>query len=135
MADTNADGRDELLIPSMSTPFALQVCQRHSGLLEPGHTLPGICTLQKEGQWDGTVPCTAAPFYFCPENPRTGLSVLGNAGPGQDISMRFNSTAAGTLDTIGEDNIFLTMEEAFRAYQADPGTTHVVAHKPADPTA
>jgi MFS superfamily sulfate permease-like transporter len=40
----------------------------------------------------------------------------------------------GTLDAIGEDNIFPTMEEAFRAYQADPGTTHVVVHKPADPT-
>jgi MFS superfamily sulfate permease-like transporter len=41
----------------------------------------------------------------------------------------------GTLNAIGEDNIFLTMEEAFRAYQADPDTTHVVARKPADPIA
>jgi MFS superfamily sulfate permease-like transporter len=39
----------------------------------------------------------------------------------------------GTLDAIGADNIFLTMVDAFRAYQADPGTTHVATHGPPDP--
>jgi MFS superfamily sulfate permease-like transporter len=33
----------------------------------------------------------------------------------------------GTLDAIGEDDIFPTLEDAFRAYQTDPGTAPVVA--------
>jgi MFS superfamily sulfate permease-like transporter len=40
----------------------------------------------------------------------------------------------GTLDTIGEDNIFPTMQEAFTAYQADPDAAHVAGHGPASPT-
>lgn len=117
VADTNADGRDELLIPSMGTPFALQVCQRHTGLLDPAYPVSGVCPTQKEGQWDGSVPCTHAPFYFCPENPRTGASVLGTAGPGQDISLRFNGTPAGTLDTVSPAAPFANLYQAALDFQ------------------
>jgi high affinity sulfate transporter 1 len=40
----------------------------------------------------------------------------------------------GTLDAIGQDNIFPTMEEAFRAYQADPDAAHAAGNGPAGPT-
>ena len=35
--------------------------------------------------------------------------------------------AYDTLDAIGEDNIFPTLDDAFRAYQTDPGTTRATA--------
>ncbi|MFG1622625.1 SulP family inorganic anion transporter [Kribbella sp. NPDC049227] len=38
-----------------------------------------------------------------------------------------------TLDEIGEDNVFPTLAEAFRAYRADPGTAPVATHTPAGP--
>ncbi|TCC63377.1 SulP family inorganic anion transporter [Kribbella pittospori] len=36
-----------------------------------------------------------------------------------DIQLLATLRAYGTLDTIGEDNVFPTLEDAFRAYQAD----------------
>ena len=39
----------------------------------------------------------------------------------------------GTLDAIGEDNIFPTLEDAFRAYHADPGAARVPADGPVIP--
>ncbi len=37
----------------------------------------------------------------------------------------------GTLDAIGEDNIYPTLEEAFSAYRADSGAAHVAGSSPA----
>ncbi len=37
----------------------------------------------------------------------------------------------GTVDAIGEENIFLTLEEAVRAYRADPDAADVASHGPA----
>jgi high affinity sulfate transporter 1 len=39
----------------------------------------------------------------------------------------------GTLDVIGSDNIFPTLEDVFRAFEADPGTSPVAAHGPVNP--
>jgi MFS superfamily sulfate permease-like transporter len=36
----------------------------------------------------------------------------------------------GVLDAIGEDNTFPTLDDAFRAYEADPGTAQVAAGGP-----
>ena len=41
--------------------------------------------------------------------------------------------AYGTLDLIGDDDIFPTLGDAFRAYQADPGTAGVPGHGPVNP--
>ena len=50
-----------------------------------------------------------------------------------DTQLLATLRAYGTLDAIGEDNIFPTLEEAFRAYRADPAAVHVVSRGPADP--
>ena len=42
--------------------------------------------------------------------------------------------AYGTVDAIGEDNVFATVGDAFRAYRADPATTPAATEEPADPT-
>jgi MFS superfamily sulfate permease-like transporter len=41
--------------------------------------------------------------------------------------------AYGTLDAIGEHNILPTLDDAFRAYRADPGTAQVTGPEPAGP--
>jgi high affinity sulfate transporter 1 len=41
--------------------------------------------------------------------------------------------AYGTLDAIGEHNILPTLDDAFRAYRADPGTAQVAGPEPAGP--
>jgi high affinity sulfate transporter 1 len=50
-----------------------------------------------------------------------------------DTQLLATLRAYGTLDAIGEENIFLTLEEAFRAYRADPAAVHVESRGPADP--
>jgi hypothetical protein len=39
----------------------------------------------------------------------------------------------GTLEVIGNDKVFPTLEDAFRAYQADPATAPPAAHGPVNP--
>jgi hypothetical protein len=43
--------------------------------------------------------------------------------------------AYGTLDAIGEDDIFATVAEVFLAFQADQGTAPVATPGPAGPDA
>lgn len=49
-----------------------------------------------------------------------------------DTQLLATLRAYGIVDAIGEDNIFLTLADAFRAYRADPGTTSPATQEPAD---
>ncbi|TCM38534.1 SulP family inorganic anion transporter [Kribbella sp. VKM Ac-2568] len=51
-----------------------------------------------------------------------------------DTQLLATLRAYGILDTIGEDNIYPTIETAFRAYRADPGTAPAAAQEPAGPS-
>ncbi|NIK59252.1 SulP family inorganic anion transporter [Kribbella shirazensis] len=50
-----------------------------------------------------------------------------------DTQLLATLRAYGTVDAIGEDNIFLTLADAFRAYRADPGAAPVAPKTPAGP--
>ncbi|HEX8347780.1 MAG TPA: SulP family inorganic anion transporter [Actinoplanes sp.] len=48
-----------------------------------------------------------------------------------DTALLATLRSYGTLDVIGADNVFRTLADAFRAWESDPGTTHVAAGGPA----
>jgi high affinity sulfate transporter 1 len=48
-----------------------------------------------------------------------------------DTQLLATLTTYGTVDAVGEDNIFRTLPEVFSAYRADPGATHVAGSGPA----
>jgi high affinity sulfate transporter 1 len=52
-----------------------------------------------------------------------------------DTQLLETLAAYGTLDTIGEADIFDTLEDLFRAYEADPGGPRVAVRGPAGPAA